>query len=125
VLRQIDVEVAEGEIVALVGTNGAGKSTLLRAIGGITEADSGAASALVNTAQQIGGALGIAALNAIAASAASSYLGDHPGAVPVAMVHAFHDVFLVGGIGLAAGAGIAALLSSRLKRQEDPLNARP
>ncbi len=41
VLRDVDVEIAEGEIVALLGTNGAGKSTLLRAIGGITEADSG------------------------------------------------------------------------------------
>jgi branched-chain amino acid transport system ATP-binding protein len=42
VLRGVDIEIAEGEIVALVGTNGAGKSTLLRAVGGITEADSGA-----------------------------------------------------------------------------------
>ena len=42
VLRGVDIEIAEGEIVALIGTNGAGKSTLLRAVGGITEADSGA-----------------------------------------------------------------------------------
>ena len=35
VLFDIDLEVAEGEIAALLGTNGAGKSTLLRAIAGL------------------------------------------------------------------------------------------
>ncbi len=42
VLFNVDFEVEEGEIIALLGTNGAGKSTLLRAIGGITPPSNGA-----------------------------------------------------------------------------------
>jgi ABC-type branched-subunit amino acid transport system ATPase component/sugar phosphate permease len=41
VLFNVDLEIDEGEIVALLGTNGAGKSTLLKAISGIVEAHRG------------------------------------------------------------------------------------
>jgi branched-chain amino acid transport system ATP-binding protein len=37
VLFDVDLDVAQGEIVALLGTNGAGKSTLLRAISGLVQ----------------------------------------------------------------------------------------
>ena len=41
VLFNVDFDVEEGEIVALLGTNGAGKSTLLKAIAGVNIASSG------------------------------------------------------------------------------------
>lgn len=41
VLFDVDLDIQEGEILALLGTNGAGKSTVLRAMCGITQASGG------------------------------------------------------------------------------------
>ena len=40
-LKGIDLRVAEGELVALVGANGAGKTTLLRALSGVQRVSAG------------------------------------------------------------------------------------
>ena len=42
ILFGVDIEVQEGEIIALLGTNGAGKSTLLKAISGLVDPIGGA-----------------------------------------------------------------------------------
>jgi ribose transport system ATP-binding protein len=44
VLRNVDLDIAPGEVHSLVGENGAGKSTLLKILGGATRADHGVLS---------------------------------------------------------------------------------
>jgi EmrB/QacA subfamily drug resistance transporter len=54
---------------------------------GVAPHDAGVASALANTTQQVGGALGTALLNTVFATAVSGYLKDH-GVSPLTQAHA-------------------------------------
>ena len=49
------------------------------ALAGVRHADAGVASGLINTTQQIGGAIGTAAVTTIAATATANWLTAHPG----------------------------------------------
>ncbi len=69
------------------------------ALFGVPVHDAGVASALVNTTQQIGGSLGTALLNTVAASATAAYLATRsPSRVNVqaAQIHGYTVGFLVG-----------------------------
>ena len=76
------------------------------ALAGVRSADAGVASGLINTTQQIGGAIGVAAVTTIAATYTSRYLDAHPGASPAALTHGFAIAFYT----LAAVAALAAVL---------------
>ncbi len=85
---------------------------------GVPNHDAGAASALVNTMQQVGGSLGVAFLNTIATSATAAYAGSHGGFSKAAEVHGFTTAF-------AISAGIMALafvvVASLIRRPAPPV----
>jgi predicted MFS family arabinose efflux permease len=83
---------------------------------GVPNHDAGAASALVNTMQQVGGSLGVAFLNTIATSATASYAVAHGGVSRAASVHGFTTAFSVS-VGILA---LAAVVVSSLLRVPGP-----
>ncbi|WP_231989781.1 MFS transporter [Mycobacterium sp. 852002-51057_SCH5723018] len=84
------------------------------ATAGVTDADAGVASAMVNTSQQIGGAIGTAALSTIFASALSHYMTSHRSPSPAlraaAAIHGYTVAFGVSCALFVAGAGVTTLL---------------
>jgi EmrB/QacA subfamily drug resistance transporter len=80
---------------------------------GVPNHDAGAASALVNTMQQVGGSLGVAFLNTIATSATASYAAAHGGLTAAAEVHGFTHAWAFSvGILLLAVITVASLVQS-------------
>ncbi|HEX4735619.1 MAG TPA: MFS transporter [Thermoleophilaceae bacterium] len=81
----------------------------LMATTGVHGDDQGLASGLLNTAQQVGGALGLAALSTVAFNHAAS----HGGSKVEALVSGYTTAFTVSGILLAAGAALILVLIRR------------
>ncbi|MFR0357829.1 MFS transporter [Streptomyces sediminimaris] len=103
VIAQVGVEpaytthVLPGMLMLGLGMSTAMMTSVSLATGSVAPRDSGAASATFNTAQQVGGSIGTALLNTIAASVTARYLTAHaaPGAdrrllTAKATVHGFN-----------------------------------
>jgi EmrB/QacA subfamily drug resistance transporter len=84
---------------------------------GVERQYAGVASALVNTSQQVGGSIGTALLNTLAASALTAYVVDHGPATPAvlaeAAVHSYTLVYWVAAGVFTGGAVMSALLFRR------------
>ncbi len=88
----------------------------------VRERDSGVASAMVNTTQQVGASLGAALLNTVAATATANYLASRgPRLASYAVVHGFSVAFAVGATIVGAGAiASAVLVTATAKDLSDP-----
>jgi MFS family permease len=92
----------------------------IAALAGVTPSEAGLASGLINTSQQIGGALGIAALSTIATSRTSDSVASGS-VLPVALVDGFSSAFLVGAVFAALGLVAALTLIRRDELQPETL----
>ena len=95
---------------------------------GVARQDSGVASALVNTMQQVGGSIGTAALSTVALTATATYLAAHhaaPLAPATAAVHGYTMAFTVSAALLGLGALLTVLLVPSKTRLEELRNAPP
>jgi MFS family permease len=85
----------------------------IAALAGVSHGEAGLASGLINTTQQIGGAIGVAVATTIATTYTDRFVTSHPGSSAfggAALTHGFQIAFYV----LAALALLGALLAALL-----------
>jgi len=102
-------------LLAAAGLGFAFVPQTIAAVSGVADREAGLASGLINTSQQVGGALGLAVLATIANSRTDDLLassGGGPSAVPKALTEGFQAGFL-GGAGIAILGLVATLVLIR------------
>ena len=89
-------------------------SMSIGALTGTDQSDAGVASGLINTSQQIGGAIGVAAATTIATTFTARYVDSHSGVSELsgaALTHGFQIAFYALAAIAAAGAVVAAVMT--------------
>ncbi len=119
--------VAPGMSLLALGMGSTFVSVTIAATSGVPKHEAGLASGLLNTAQQVGGSLGLAVLTGIATSSTSRYIRNlHLHTAPnhftvaAATVHGFHDGYLIAST-FGIGASLIAIFVIRAqKAKTDP-----
>jgi predicted MFS family arabinose efflux permease len=105
-------------VLAAIGLGLAFVSVTIAAVTGTKPHEAGLASGLINTTQQVGGALGLAILATVANSRTQSLFHSGVHSTAIALTKGFDRAFLVGAGFAIAGAILAAvLISSRDSRE--------
>jgi EmrB/QacA subfamily drug resistance transporter len=101
-------------LLAAIGLGFGFVTTTIAAVSGVEQREQGLASGLINTSQQIGGALGLAVLSTIATSRTDNVLASGTSSVPNALTEGFQSAFL-GGAVIAALGLVATLVLIRTR----------
>ena len=108
-------------LLSAVGLGFAFVPMTIAAVAGVQEREAGLASGLINTSQQIGGALGLAILASVANTRTDDVMaaaGGDPSALPRALTEGFQSALYVGTGFAIAGAILATILiSGRASRE--------
>jgi EmrB/QacA subfamily drug resistance transporter len=95
-------------LLAAIGLGFGFVTSTIAAVSGVREHEQGLASGLINTSQQIGGALGLAVLSTIATSRTDHVMATGTSSLPNALTEGFQSAFLGGAV--IAALGFAATL---------------
>jgi EmrB/QacA subfamily drug resistance transporter len=108
-------DVLPGSLISAVGMSLVFIPATMAAIGGVAPEQGGLASGIVNTTYQVGSAIGLAVMTAIATSRGAGELGDLS-----SLTNGFQAAFLGAAVVALAGAGLALVtLRARSAQPED------
>jgi EmrB/QacA subfamily drug resistance transporter len=116
-------DILPGFILMGLGMGATFVSITIAATSGVVGRESGLASGLLNTSQQIGGALGLAILTGFASSSAAKYIKTtshrHLSSLTpvIGEVHGFHAAFYLASCFMLGASAIAAVLIKQQKPQ--------
>jgi EmrB/QacA subfamily drug resistance transporter len=99
-------DLVPGFILAGLGLGFSFVPVQIASLVGVGHDEAGVASGLINTSQQVGGALGVAILSTITFTRVNDYVGSHPGNPAAVFPHALVDGF---NVAFLAGAALAVV----------------
>jgi len=112
------IDILPGTIIMSAGMAGVFVTATLVATSGVSHKESGLVSGILNTSQQVGGAIGLAVLTVISTSVTKTDManaGGDPSALTTSLVHGFQHAFVASAI-IAVAASIVALVVIKSKK---------